>query len=116
MAPRLEEIFALVEDEIRRSGFLHRVPAGIVLTGGSAQLEGIDGYAEQRLRMPARIGTPSHIAGLVEAVGSPAFATGVGLVLYGARGRAYTAGGARNGAASVWARARAWLRDVLQGG
>jgi cell division protein FtsA len=114
--PRLEEIFALVEDEIRRSGLLHRVPAGIVLTGGTAQLEGIDGYAEHRLRMPARIGAPSHIAGLVEAVRSPAFATGVGLALYGARGRAYAGGMPRNGAASFWERARGWLRDVLQGG
>ncbi|MDR7482783.1 MAG: cell division protein FtsA [Armatimonadota bacterium] len=114
--PRLDEIFALVEDEIRRSGFLHRVPAGIVVTGGTAQLEGLDSYAEHRLRMPARIGAPSHIAGLVEAVRSPAFATGVGLVLHGARGRAYAGALARNGAASFWERARVWLRDVLQGG
>ena len=114
--PRLDEIFALIQAEIRRGGYTHRIPAGIVLTGGTAQLEGLEEYAERRLGLPSRIGSPDQVSGLVEAVRHPAFSTGVGLALYGARSRAHPSGAHRNGTGTFWDRARAWVRDVLQGG
>ena len=114
--PRLDEIFSLVRGEIRRSGYTHRIPAGIVLTGGTSLLEGLEEYVESRLGLPARIGGPGQIAGLVEAVRSPTFSTGVGLALYGARARDHAGPVHRNGSSSFWDRTRAWVRDVLQGG
>jgi cell division protein FtsA len=114
--PRVDEIFSLIQEQLRRSGYVHRVPAGIVLTGGSALLEGIVEYAEGRLGLPARLGAPTHLAGLVEVVRSPAYSTGVGLALYGARSRGGPGTAQRNGTRSFWDRTRAWLRDLLQGG
>ncbi|MGH2406123.1 MAG: cell division protein FtsA [bacterium] len=114
--PRLDEIFAMVRGEIRRSGYMHRIPAGIVLTGGGAQLEGLDAYAESRLALPSRIGTPSEIGGLVEAVRGPAFSTGVGLALYGSRGRQQVGVAHGNGARTFWDKTRTWLRGVLESG
>jgi len=114
--PRLDEIFSLVRGEIRRSGYTHRVPSGIVLTGGTALLEGLEEYVESRLGLPARIGGPGQITGLVEAVRSPTFSTGVGLALYAARARDHTGPGHHNGNHTFWDRTRAWVRDVLQGG
>jgi cell division protein FtsA len=114
--PRLDEIFSLIQAEIGRSGYTHRVPAGIVLTGGTAQLEGLEEYAERRLGMPARIGAPNHLSGLAEAVRSPAHSTGVGLVVHGATARTRVGTVHRNGTSSVWERAREWVREILQGG
>lgn len=113
--PRLDEIFSLVRGEIRRSGYTHRIPAGIVLTGGTSLLEGLEEYAEGRLGLPSRIGAPVQVTGLVDSVRSPAFSTGVGLVLYGARSRgAGVAAG--NGTKSFWDRTRSWIRDLLESG
>ncbi len=113
--PRLDEIFSLVRGEIRRSGYTHRIPAGIVLTGGTSMLEGLEEYAEGRLGLPSRIGAPVQVTGLVDSVRSPAFSTGVGLVLYGARSRgAGVAAG--NGTKSFWDRTRSWIRDLLESG
>ncbi len=114
--PRLDEIFALVQVQVRRSGYTHRVPAGVVLTGGTAQLDGLVQHAELRLGLPARLGAPDQIAGLVEPVRTPSFSTGVGLALFGARSRTRAGATRRDGAGSFWDRARAWIRDLLQGG
>ena len=83
--PRVEEIMALVNREIVRSGFEDKCPAGIVLTGGSALLPGIVEISEQVFEMPVRIGSPSGIGGLIDVVASPLFATGVGLISYGSK-------------------------------
>lgn len=83
--PRMEEILHLVKREIVRSGFDEYLVGGIVLTGGSVLLEGMGELGEQVFSMPVRVGYPSGVGGLVDVVHSPAFATGVGLVLYGAR-------------------------------
>jgi cell division protein FtsA len=114
--PRLDEIFSLVQEQIRRSGYMHRVPAGLVVTGGSATLEGLVEHAEARLGLPTRLGTADHLAGLVDAVRSPVYSTGVGLALYGGRTRGRTGAAHRNGTASFWDRTRTWVRDLLQGG
>lgn len=81
---RYEEIFEMVQAELRRSGFEQRVRAGMVLTGGASKMEGVVELAEEMLQMPVRIGIPQHISGLGEVVGNPVHATGVGLLLMGA--------------------------------
>ncbi len=84
MQPRMEEIFTHVGLEVRRAGFLQQVAAGVVVTGGSSMMEGVPELAEQLFDLPVRLGMPTGVGGLKEVVSSPMYATGVGLVLYGA--------------------------------
>ena len=77
---RCEEILEMVVAEVRRSTDIEFVSAGLVLTGGTARLPGIDLLAEQVTGLPARVGLPGHIFGLVDELLDPAFATGVGLL------------------------------------
>jgi len=83
--PRAEEIFALMRKEILRSGYEDSLGAGVVLTGGGALLDGLTDLGERVFKLPVRRGNPIGVGGLVEVVNSPAYATAVGLVLYGAR-------------------------------
>ncbi len=83
--PRMEEIMTLVRDEIVRLGLEKSFPAGIVLTGGTSLLEGVQELSEEVFEMPARRGTPENVGGLQDVVSNPMYATGVGLVLYGSR-------------------------------
>jgi cell division protein FtsA len=85
LEPRMEEIFSLINREIYRARMENLIPSGIVLTGGTALLEGVTEVAESVFSLPARIGTPHGIRGLADVVNNPMYATGVGLVLYGAR-------------------------------
>jgi cell division protein FtsA len=80
--PRYEELFGLIRDELRRSGLEESVATGIVLTGGSAKMEGAIELAEEVFHMPVRLGVPQFVSGLVEVVSNPIHATGVGLLLY----------------------------------
>lgn len=82
--PRVEEIFEHVKKELLRTGFYDALSAGIVLTGGTTSMEGIGEVAERVLALPTRKGSPTKIGGLVDVVRSPAYATGVGLVMFGA--------------------------------
>jgi len=81
--PRYEELFTLVQAELRRSGFEEIIPAGIVLTGGASKMEGVIELAEEVFHMPVRLGVPQGVSGLVDVVRNPIHATGVGLLLYG---------------------------------
>lgn len=83
--PRVEEMLTLVAREITRSGYGDMLASGVVLTGGSSLLYGMAEIGEQIFNMPVRIGYPGGIGGLVDVVNSPMYATGVGLVLYGAK-------------------------------
>jgi cell division protein FtsA len=83
---RIEEIFQLVLQEIERSGYEGLLPAGIVITGGTAQLRGIADIAERVLNVPARVAAPKNLVGLVDTLRSPAFATSVGLLRWGMNG------------------------------
>ncbi len=85
LEPRMEEIFTLIKREIYRSGMEHVVSAGLVVTGGTAMLDGVTEIAEAVLGLPTRLGKPQGITGLTDVVNNPMYATGVGLVLYGAR-------------------------------
>lgn len=80
--PRAEEIFTLVAAEIEKAGFAEKVPAGVVLTGGSSLTPGMMELCEQILNLPTRIGTPSGMGGLIDIVRNPMYATGVGLLIY----------------------------------
>ncbi|WP_222565112.1 cell division protein FtsA [Novilysobacter antarcticus] len=82
---RYEEIFEMVQAELRRSGFEQHVRAGMVLTGGASKMEGVVELAEEMLQMPVRVGIPQHVTGLGEVVGNPVHATGVGLLLMGSQ-------------------------------
>jgi cell division protein FtsA len=81
--PRAEEIFRLVDSDIKRMGFEKSLNSGIVLTGGTALLEGLEEVAEEIFDLPVRRGEPSGVGGLVDRVSTPDFATSVGLILYG---------------------------------
>jgi cell division protein FtsA len=85
--PRVDEILTLVRDEVARMGYGKLLASGVILTGGSAILEGIPELTEQIFNLPVRRGTPVGIGGLVDLVNSPMYATGVGLVLYGSRNK-----------------------------
>jgi cell division protein FtsA len=80
--PRYEELFHLVRKELRRAGFEELIAAGVVLTGGSAKMEGAIDLAEEVFHMPVRLGVPQHVDGLADVVRNPIHATGVGLLLY----------------------------------
>ena len=77
---RIEEIFNLILKDIQQSGYDELLPAGIVLTGGTAQLRGITTVAERVLNVPARVAAPKNLVGLVDTLHSPAYATSVGLL------------------------------------
>ncbi len=81
--PRYEELFAMVRQELQRSGYEEVVAAGVVLTGGSSKMEGAVELAEEVFHMPVRLGSPQHVTGLGDVVRNPIYATGVGLLLYG---------------------------------
>ena len=83
--PRVEEILELARLEMVKSGFEDLSTSGIVLTGGSASMEGIVELAEQVFNIPVRRGLPSGITGLVDVVRNPMYSTGVGLVRYGVK-------------------------------
>ena len=81
--PRYDELFTLVQAELRRSGYEDLVAAGIVLTGGTSKMEGVVELAEEIFHMPVRLGSPQGVRGLSDIVNNPIYSTGVGLLQYG---------------------------------
>jgi len=77
---RVEELFRLVLEEVKESGYSGMLPAGIVLTGGTAQLRGITRVAQDVLNVPSRVARPQNLVGLVDALHSPSYAASVGLL------------------------------------
>ena len=82
---RCEEILEMILAEVKRAGYDELISAGIVLTGGTANLAGIDILAEQVLEMPARVGMPHGMQGLADSVANPTYATSVGLLQWAIR-------------------------------
>src|SRR5438552_2216642 len=82
---RVEELFEMVHEEIKKSGYDGLLPAGLILTGGGAELPGILDAAGQILDLPARLGSPLGLLGLADSISRPAYATSVGLLLWGLR-------------------------------
>jgi cell division protein FtsA len=114
--PRVTEIFGMVKSQIRRSGYAHLIPAGVVATGGTALLSGLGETVTERLDLPARIGVPDVSGSMADTVGSPVYATGVGLILHAAHRR-----GSRralrglDGGGTFFGHLRQWVREFTQG-
>ncbi|MDX1454456.1 MAG: cell division protein FtsA [Gammaproteobacteria bacterium] len=109
--PRYEELFSLVQAELRRSGFEDLIAAGIVLTGGSSKMEGAIELAEEVFHMPVRLGFPQNVSGLSDVVRNPIHATGVGLLLFGKHSLEH--GGGENigtSVSSLWERMKQWFQ------
>lgn len=110
---RYEELFTLVRHEIQRSGFEDRIVAGIVLTGGAANVRGGLELAEMCFEMPVRLGCAHKVSGLSEATASPSLATGVGLLLHGYQ-QQYAGGkfmpALNDSTAGIWARMKRWVQ------
>ncbi len=85
LEPRIEEMFTLVAQEIVNTRMERFMGSGVVLTGGACLLEGATEVAEAVFKHPARLGKPLGIQGITDVVNSPMYATGVGLVLHGAK-------------------------------
>jgi cell division protein FtsA len=81
--PRVEELYSLVQAELRRSGYEDMLSSGIVITGGSSAMQGMVELGEEIFHMPVRLGLPRYVGGLSDVVKTPRYSTGVGLLLYG---------------------------------
>ena len=110
--PRYEELFTLIQAELRRSGFEDLIAAGVVLTGGSSKMEGVIELAEEIFHAPVRLGLPQYVAGLADVVKNPIHATGVGLLIYGHQQRFVKRPSAKisGGVKGVWERMRNWFQ------
>ncbi len=109
--PRYEELFTLIQAELRRSGFEDLIPAGIVLTGGTSKMEGVVELAEEIFHMPVNIGKPKSVAGLSDIVRNPIYATSVGLLQYGLGNDPQSHGAHRSEtqSGSIWQSVKSWL-------
>jgi cell division protein FtsA len=114
LEPRVEEIFSLVRDELVRSNYEDMLASGCVITGGTTLLAGTAELGEQVMGMPVRLGQPKAVGGLMDVVRSPAYATGVGLVLYGARNESHSFQGREDRMYSrVKKRMRSWFAEIF---
>ncbi len=108
--PRYDELFTLIQAELRRSGFEDLLAAGIVLTGGASKMEGVIDLAEEIFHMPVTLGSPRNVAGLKDIVRNPVYATGVGLLMYGKQ-REVESPRRRSGRGGLFARIRNWFGE-----
>ncbi len=112
--PRVEEIFTLIHQEIVKAGYEDLIPSGVVLTGGTASLEGLPEFVEGIFDLPVRRGYPTGVGGLLDVVNHPMYATGVGLVLYGKRHASemqYRTGEERGAWSKAFRRMKGWFRE-----
>jgi cell division protein FtsA len=113
---RLEEIITLLKREINQSGYEDHLAAGVVLTGGCANMEGIADLGEQIFNMPTRIGVPLGVTGLSESVADPIFATGVGLILYDSPEGGRFHDGAESDAVifhKIFSQMKSWMENIF---
>ena len=115
LEPRMEEIYTLTQQEIIKSGYEDMIAAGVVLTGGTAMLEGAEELAEQVFNLPVRTGLPKKIGGLVDVVKNPMYSTGVGLIMTGCTSREDKRFKIRdrNVYTKVKGRMREWLDEIF---
>jgi cell division protein FtsA len=121
---RVAEILNLLAKEVQRARFIHPLHSGAVLVGGTALVDGLVELASETLNMHTRIGYPVGVSGLIDVIHDPAYATGVGLVLYGYRAQQKShrslnrwAGGNRwaspRSSRTLWSRVKKWFREVV---
>jgi len=114
--PRADEILSLARQELIKASMDERIPSGVVLSGGCSALSGIADLAEEIFESPVRLGFPSQVGGLQDVVRDPMYATGVGLVLYGAaRSRHRTHSRFRIRDDSIFRRVRQRMREWFYG-
>jgi cell division protein FtsA len=110
--PRYQELFELIQDEVREAGLEDQIAAGYVLTGGTSKMEGVEEFAEEVFQMPVRIASPIAVQGLKEYVDDPTYATVVGLLHYGMK--AHESGLKENnkseGVTGAWSRFCSWFK------
>lgn len=110
--PRYEELFNLVRAELQRQGLEEMIGSGIVVTGGSAKMEGVVELAEEIFQMPVRLGLPRYVTGLADVLRNPIYSTGIGLLLYGKQQQLErqidTA--IHPGLSGMWGRVRRWFQ------
>lgn len=111
--PRYDELFTLIQGELRRSGFEDLIPAGIVLTGGTSKMEGVVELAEEIFHMPVRIGAPHNVRGLKDIVNNPIYSTGVGLLLYGIKQQGGQRSFKNGDSEGLWNRLKSWFQRNL---
>lgn len=112
VSARYEELFSLVRNELRRSGFEQRIAAGMVMTGGGSCIKGAIELAEMCFEMPVRQGCAHHVSGLVDATTNPSLATGVGLLLHGYQQQyegGYNGSKLSDNSKGMWARMKEWF-------
>jgi len=109
--PRYEELFMLIQAELRRSGFEELCASGVVLTGGCSKIEGAVELAEEIFHMPVRLGVPQATTGLADVVRNPIYATGVGLLLFGHEhwNSSREVQPIDTGVKGIWQRMKAWF-------
>ena len=112
VSARYEELFTLVQAELRRSGFEDLVASGIVLTGGASMAQGALELADSVFQMPVRLGMPQHVLGLPDVLTQTSYATGVGLLLYGYQQQSEGHPGllVSDRVKGVWSRMRSWFQ------
>lgn len=110
--PRYEELFNLVQAELRRSGFEELVAAGVVVTGGASKMEGVPELAEEIFHMPVRVAAPQRVEGLSDVVNNQIYSTAIGLLLYASRNEHPRVPGNSSAAGlkSAWERVKSWFR------
>ncbi len=108
--PRAEEIFRLVDNDIKRMGYEKSLNSGIVLTGGTALLDGLEEVAEEIFDLPVRRGDPTGVGGLIDRVGTPDYATAVGLLIHG-YGLLRTQGSQKSGKKGLWGRVKDLFKE-----
>jgi len=111
--PRVEEIIKLIALELPGSDYVRDVPAGLVLTGGSSNLPGIAALGQEVLRLPARVGVPTGVYGIADVLPDPAYATSVGLLLWGTRRQEGEEGWRANGVGETFRRLFFRLRRLI---
>ncbi|MCG3171017.1 MAG: Cell division protein FtsA [Pseudomonadales bacterium] len=108
--PRYDELFTLVQAEIRRSGFEDVLAGGIVLTGGTSKMEGVVELAEEIFHMPVRIGSPAGVQGMADIVKNPIYSTAVGLLLFGVKQYTAAAGVKEAPGRGLMKKVKQWLQ------
>ena len=108
--PRAEEIFRLVDNDIKRMGYEKSLNSGVLLTGGTALLDGLEEVAEEIFDLPVRRGDPTGVGGLMDRVSTPDYATVVGLLLYGFQQR-QEKGQAKDRKKGMWTAVKDWFKE-----
>ena len=115
IGPRVEELYTMVQQELRSSGYEDRLSSGVVITGGSSAMRGMVELGEEIFHLPVRLGIPRYVGGLSDVVKTPRMATGVGLLLYGLEHFQSNEETRSNSGsfADVWTRMKSWVQGTF---